>query len=86
MSCVRKLGIHVLKDMCLPRESSHVAGNLACEAYRLREEQSTPNVWEKSAEGILAGEMSRGLPMREKVHGGLTLVKARTVARAEWLG
>lgn len=36
--------------------------SVACEANWLREEQSTLNSWEESAEGIVAGGNEPGLP------------------------
>jgi len=63
----------MLKDVCLPREVSHVPPDAAGRKW-LRAGQPALIAWEKSAEGIrAAGETSRG------THGGLTPAKARTV-------
>ena len=56
------LGTHVPKDVCLPREVSHVPFEKSrATEFWLKVEQSTLTVWEKSAEGIVAGanEMAR---------------------------
>ena len=80
----RTLGAYVLKDVCLPREASHVPRKVACDRNWLKAGQPALTAWEKSAEGIVAvGETSRGN------HGGLTPAKARTVpglnSTGKWL-
>lgn len=56
LRCVRKLGTYVLKDMCLPREVSHVPFEKSrATEFWLRVGQPALTAWEKSADGIVAG-------------------------------
>ena len=58
-SSARILGIHVLKDMCLPREVFHAPRDAACGRKWLRAGQPALTAWKKSAEGTVAtGETS----------------------------
>lgn len=62
ISNARILGIHVPKDVCLPREVSHVPFEKSrATEFWLRAGQPVLTVWEKSADGIVAGanEMAR---------------------------
>ena len=59
---VRILGAHVPKDVCLPREVSHVPSEKSrATEFWLRVGQPALTVWEKSADGIVAraNEMAR---------------------------
>jgi hypothetical protein len=59
---VRILGIHAPKDVCLPREVCHVPFEKSrATEFWLSAGQPALTVWQKSAEGIVAGanEMAR---------------------------
>lgn len=56
------LGAHVSKDVCLPREVSHVPFEKSrATEFWLRVGQPALTIWEKSADGIVAeaNEMAR---------------------------
>jgi len=73
--CVRKLGIHVPKDMCLPREICHDV-----QQWTDRTARGGDHVAEVSRGHI--GRWKRAGPPEHgrSIPGGLTPTKARTVA------
>ena len=68
ISSARILGAHVPKDVCLPREASHVPRKVACDGNWLGAGQPALTAWEESAEGIVAGGNEPGLPQRGEVY------------------
>lgn len=84
---VRILGVHVLKDVCLPREASCVPVEKSrATEFRLRSGQPVPTAQEESADGIVAGGNEMREHLRVKRNRSLTPGEGLNGARTEWYG